>query len=285
MQNLRSRKAFTLIELLVVIAIIAILAAILFPVFAQAKSSAKVATALSQIKQVGLGMHIYAVDYDDRITPSYGYTTEEEPYIYHNENTWVYRIFPYVKNQEIFFDPMDGVPQPDLVLEDGREAYSDPGYDGYLWGWVTSFAINAEGYAHPGTGDCLSGGASNYAATRSLSAIDNISDRIAIAPTRYASRPYSWMYFRDDAIWPYIDEYATGWSTWNQVWDSRREYPNAKMVGAMADGSARKFGREMFIGYSSNDPSLTDANNRTEFCEVYEERELGEFWGNSWDAS
>jgi len=59
------RKAFTLIELLVVIAIIAILAAILFPVFAQAKAAAKKTSALSGVKQTGLGILIYNGDFDD----------------------------------------------------------------------------------------------------------------------------------------------------------------------------------------------------------------------------
>ena len=64
--NLNSRdRAFTLIELLVVIAIIAILAAILFPVFAQAKAAAKSTVCLSQTKQIGLGTLMYAGDYDD----------------------------------------------------------------------------------------------------------------------------------------------------------------------------------------------------------------------------
>lgn len=61
------KKAFTLIELLVVIAIIAILAAILFPVFAQAKLAAKKTQGLSQMKQIGTATYIYASDYDDGI--------------------------------------------------------------------------------------------------------------------------------------------------------------------------------------------------------------------------
>lgn len=59
------QKAFTLIELLVVIAIIAILAAILFPVFAQAKLAAKTSVSLSNMKQIGLGNQMYYNDYDD----------------------------------------------------------------------------------------------------------------------------------------------------------------------------------------------------------------------------
>jgi len=69
------KRAFTLIELLVVIAIIAILAAILFPVFAQAKESAKKTATLSQYKQVGTAAHIYMADADDLFPLSMGPNT------------------------------------------------------------------------------------------------------------------------------------------------------------------------------------------------------------------
>jgi len=61
-----SRKGFTLIELLVVIAIIAILAAILFPVFAQARESARMSACLNNVKQIGLSVQMYAQDYDEK---------------------------------------------------------------------------------------------------------------------------------------------------------------------------------------------------------------------------
>ena len=63
------RRGFTLIELLVVIAIIAILAAILFPVFAQAREQARKTTCLSNLKQLGLGMTMYSSDNDEQAVP------------------------------------------------------------------------------------------------------------------------------------------------------------------------------------------------------------------------
>ena len=60
-----SRRGFTLIELLVVIAIIAILAAILFPVFASARESARRTTCVSNLRQLGMAAHMYAGDYDE----------------------------------------------------------------------------------------------------------------------------------------------------------------------------------------------------------------------------
>src|SRR5215216_2050529 len=71
---LRRNHGFTLIELLVVIAIIAILAAILFPVFAQAREKARQATCLSNMRQMSMAARMYLTDYDDTVVPCYLYS-------------------------------------------------------------------------------------------------------------------------------------------------------------------------------------------------------------------
>ena len=87
------KRAFTLIELLVVIAIIAILAAILFPVFAQAKAAAKKASCLSNTKQIGVASVLYENDYDDTI-PLAGY----QNFVANTPTTWMFLVDPYVKS-------------------------------------------------------------------------------------------------------------------------------------------------------------------------------------------
>src|SRR4051794_20074794 len=88
MSTARRRPAFTLIELLVVIAIIAILAAILFPVFAQAREKGRQATCISNLKQLGTAATMYAQDWDElwpmvRTGGQYGPTIANllDPYI------------------------------------------------------------------------------------------------------------------------------------------------------------------------------------------------------------
>lgn len=106
------KKAFTLIELLVVIAIIAILAAILFPVFAQAKEAAKKTSCLSNNKQIATSLHIYAADADDTLCQ-----TSWEQALTPNPNNpaarqvhWTYLMQPYIKNYDMFVCPSDPTP-------------------------------------------------------------------------------------------------------------------------------------------------------------------------------
>src|SRR5579863_5614212 len=86
------RTAFTLIELLVVIAIIAILAAILFPVFAQARASARKATCISNNKQVVLGVLMYVQDYDETFPYCSNNGDKSRPRV-----DWYDAIEPYIK--------------------------------------------------------------------------------------------------------------------------------------------------------------------------------------------
>ena len=98
------RKAFTLIELLVVIAIIAILAAILFPVFAQAREKARQTTCASNEKQLGLAFIQYAQDYDDTL-PVTG--MNDPSYYICGGAGWASLIYPYVKSTGVYTCPDD----------------------------------------------------------------------------------------------------------------------------------------------------------------------------------
>jgi prepilin-type N-terminal cleavage/methylation domain-containing protein/prepilin-type processing-associated H-X9-DG protein len=116
-----SRSAFTLIELLVVIAIIAILAAILFPVFAQAREKARQATCASNMKQLMTGALMYVQDYDERwpITLPHDGTANQNFFLWtmpesvlaappaspQTRSTWAIGIQPYIKNYSLYACP------------------------------------------------------------------------------------------------------------------------------------------------------------------------------------
>jgi prepilin-type N-terminal cleavage/methylation domain-containing protein/prepilin-type processing-associated H-X9-DG protein len=108
-------RAFTLIELLVVIAIIAILAAILFPVFAQAKLAAKKTTDLSNLKQLAVGINMYNADYDDTdpitspLTSPNFFTIPVDRTPSANPGLrgcfWANAVYPYVKSWQMYKGP------------------------------------------------------------------------------------------------------------------------------------------------------------------------------------
>src|SRR5438093_10145432 len=99
---MKRNRGFTLIELLVVIAIIAILAAILFPVFAQAREKARQAACLSNAKQIGLACRMYAQDYDEVNVPERLFGPGGQVVSFR------VNLFPYVKNKQVFVCPSAG---------------------------------------------------------------------------------------------------------------------------------------------------------------------------------
>jgi prepilin-type N-terminal cleavage/methylation domain-containing protein len=169
------KKAFTLIELLVVIAIIAILAAILFPVFAQAKLAAKKAVSISNQKQLGIGMLLYTNDYDDMYPRNDGCTlndsevtsfngqpagTDPTPWcngkgpagdgvggyaFRDNDYSWSKWIQPYIKSTQLIYHPV--ITPTSAGLTDGEVD------GGYALNTALTGAANTWGYlpvqSHP----------------------------------------------------------------------------------------------------------------------------------------
>ncbi len=139
------RSAFTLIELLVVIAIIAILAAILFPVFAQAKAAAKGTASLSNAKQVGTSFMIYTGDVDDTapLDVVWGGTSPRtvggRPVA-----TWAYLMLPYTKSADIVQDPLTtNEPVPAGWTSTERYTlYPEFGYNYSTWSPTTGPAVD-----------------------------------------------------------------------------------------------------------------------------------------------
>lgn len=111
------KKGFTLIELLVVIAIISILAALLFPVFAQAKAAAKQTVCMSNLKQIGTAFNLYMNDYDDVFPYAVDASDKFDPQIWSAFPDFEAQIpkmplmsdalQPYLKSHEVFHCPSD----------------------------------------------------------------------------------------------------------------------------------------------------------------------------------
>jgi len=172
------RRAFTLIELLVVIAIIAILAAILFPVFAQAREKARAASCLSNQKQIGIGMMMYMQDYDEMLLMGmWGGSASG------TRCSWPAMIQPYIKNTQVFQCP--SAPRS-VGITAGTIA--DPTGCGIGTGFVVNYAYN---YYLGGNNS------STGVATSSLTAIDKPASTVMVvdgASTAQAATvvPESW---------------------------------------------------------------------------------------------
>ena len=126
------KRGFTLIELLVVIAIIALLAAILFPIFAQAREKARQTSCASNERQIGLAMLQYVQDSDEAMPQSYYGSTGDSDM--GADYKWMDAVFPYVKNEQVFDCPSD-TQSPAYHFRTGRNygsyglngAYGSPG--------------------------------------------------------------------------------------------------------------------------------------------------------------
>lgn len=179
-------RAFTLIELLVVIAIIAILAAILFPVFAQAKAAAKRTACLSNEKQIGMGLYMYVSDNDDTLpmanypgAPNYvgpPFTV----FAWHAgegiaELSWADLLLAYTKNIPIFACPEDSSGLPTGIK-----------------GAQLSFALNYYFFRQPGGVNrlTLSGGSMSEITTPAskifIAESASNSNREIVRPDRFA---------------------------------------------------------------------------------------------------
>jgi len=129
------RRGFTLIELLVVIAIIAILAAILFPVFAQARDKARQATCTSNLKQIGNVLVMYSQDYDGWYPPGQPYCCVGKGQISYDA-IWE-EMESYHKNKAIWRCPSDPNPYVTVPVKQ------------FLGGYQISYEINETGWSNP----------------------------------------------------------------------------------------------------------------------------------------
>ncbi|RYG29550.1 prepilin-type N-terminal cleavage/methylation domain-containing protein [bacterium] len=265
-------RGFTLIELLVVIAIIAILAAILFPVFAQAKRAAKDSAALSNLKQTATSHAMYATDSDDACII---YEQGNSPYV-----AWPVLIQPYMKNVDLVFDParqrtVTIAPQPWDV---------DPGN---RWAWQTHMAINIHGFTNkPGNG-------------RTLTSFEHLNERLAFAfaETKGNAVSLSQHWFdaeRAACPVPGIDADGNDFerSLYNPINDAATRYHGAGLIGSFADTHAKKFPIRKYTRPNAAFAGV-DACRTTNFhgpdgswnTPDDPDTELTRFWGRWWSAS
>ena len=228
------RRAFTLIELLVVIAIIAILAAILFPVFTQAKTSAKQAGATSDLKQTTLAILMYAGDNDDVFMPKlrvgYAAPNGPDPTV---AMTWDKLIQPYSKNYAILvsgMDPRSKFTSPYGMVRRGyavaSNAFKGVQVNFASLGWGTPFPLQS------------SASASSFASPTGT---------VILGERRQLQRAIP-------DLWTHIDWHKEAWLEHSRVLDGygnpndpRRQYAqidnkyNLGSVWAFADGHVKAF--------------------------------------------
>lgn len=240
------KRAFTLIELLVVIAIIAILAAILFPVFAQAKLAAKKASEISNAKQVTLGTLMYANDFDDNfpIAENGDDYSSATPHI-----TWTTTTYPYTKNGDQLVDPVAG----NTVCTGKSGIFRDPagpdrnatqvGQEGYYFG--VNRLICADDY---NGGESWFNGNGQVLPSMTTTSIDAPADRVLLAEKGMNTTGDGWNYpWFVDWQSQYIGSiasksgdpstvYTDGDNSWSPSSPVYSPYFNTDCIGGVSDG-------------------------------------------------
>jgi prepilin-type N-terminal cleavage/methylation domain-containing protein/prepilin-type processing-associated H-X9-DG protein len=205
-----SRRAFTLIELLVVIAIIAILAAILFPVFAQAREKARQTTCMSNMKQIGTAAQMYAQDYEERL-PGTELGQGDGEYF------WIEMLTPYTKNQDLFNCP--SAPVKTLYQRNGVSSE-----------FAYSYAMND---VHDPSGRSIG------AAFQPLAAITYPSDTLFVVD--------GWPVATETAAGSYVERHEIGWVPTMLGGGGGEHHRRDAAVNPFDDGSPRHTGVMNFV--------------------------------------
>lgn len=209
-------RAFTLIELLVVIAIIAILAAILFPVFAQAKEAAKKTSCMSNTKQFNLASIMYSGDVDDTLVMGWNGTApgvlRTDGSVYRNWFPWTAAIQPYLKNLGILLCPDN---QSNSFIQAAQQDARTKIYApyGYNYGYLGNFA----GSDPNGNGNYLWTPISATAVNRpanTVMAVENVGVNYATADHNYVwTQPIGPIVEPPDAYLSDHVFFSSGWGT------------------------------------------------------------------------
>lgn len=284
-------RGFTLIELLVVIAIIAILAAILFPVFAQAKEAAKKSADLSNNKQILLGAQMYMADYDDifpmlRNSPSKWQAVVVEPQI----NSGHIAVNPYVKNRSIWLSPNDSVQRCDATATGNRSPtdQSLPTGGGVSYVFTYNRPALSQAYGISGWDAPTAAGVPSASASSSLSgtAIGSVASTIFLVPNyigwnywtglmqhRADQREYA---FPDvggtlQPTWPKVLACASCWCSGITSNMSIGAYSGTTNWG-FADGHSKAMKRDQIMDRMwATDPATAAATNKRNLIH-YDER-------------
>ena len=263
------RRAFTLIELLVVIAIIAILAAILFPVFAQAKRAAKDTAALSNVKQTAVAGVMYSSDSDDNVML---WEQPAAPWI-----AWPILIQPYEKNTDMMWDPG----RSKTVTVGAQPWDNSPRVD---WAWQTHMTMNRYGYA-------------SYGTPHSQTSIEGVAERIAWTwgEVQNSGNTLSQHWFdAQRAACPSVANAPTDRSTdwYNQIARAAIKYHADGVIAAFADGHSKKINYKQAM---KNQPTFA-ASGQCEKDNFYgpdginntaddNDTPLTRMWGRWWSAT